>query len=186
MIFTHQLPTLGIDPGQSGAVCFHGNGIFRIWRDLKNLRDIAQAVSGAVSLGPHRAVIEFVSAMPGQGVCSMFSFGRSTGTAFGAFFALTLGEPIYEVAPQRWQAWYRTHFFDLPTGAGSFDSCAVAPRVLTPEMLDQCRKKRGSLDHNACDAALITIWAANQSEEALRDRVSEHFVAPQLPRSRRK
>lgn len=174
-----ELPSVvAVDPGLSGAIFYLGHGgLTTVWRDFKTLRDLARAVRQAKDCCPERTVIEFVSAMPGQGVCSMFSFGRATGAALGAFFAAS-DKPIYEVAPQRWQNWYR-EVIDIPRAAGSFDSTVIAPQVLTAPMLDQCRKKRGSLDHNACDAALIAVWCANQTEEELQDRISEHWKLPE-------
>jgi hypothetical protein len=119
-----------------------------------------------------RVVIEFVHSMPGQGVKSMFTFGRATGAAMGAIMGFSPSLPFYEVSPQKWQNWYRS-YIDIPTGAGSFDSTVIAPKVLTPEMLEKCRKPRGKLDHNVCDAALIAVWGANQLVEDLKP--SEHW-----------
>lgn len=45
--------------------------------------------------------IELVGAMPGQGVCSMFSFGFSTGGLHGACQALDI--PVLTVPPRTWQ-----------------------------------------------------------------------------------
>lgn len=47
-------------------------------------------------------VVEQVWAMPGQGVCSMFKFGRVTGQVIGAL-ELYLDTRVREVAPQTWQ-----------------------------------------------------------------------------------
>jgi crossover junction endodeoxyribonuclease RuvC len=47
------------------------------------------------------ACIEKVSAMPGQGVTSMFSFGMSTGIIHGVLGALQI--PRYMVTPQAWK-----------------------------------------------------------------------------------
>lgn len=172
-------PVIAVDPGSpsSAAVAFlDGMTGLRIYHGFDTLLDIAKGCREAASITFPRArmVIEFVHSMPGQGVCSVFSFGRGTGVAFGALMATHPDWPVYEVTPQAWQNWYR-NFIDIPKAAGSFDSRVIAPQVLTPEMLDQCRKKRGSLDHNACDAALIAVWCANQPVEDLK--VSEHWAA---------
>lgn len=176
-------PTVAVDPGLSGSVALlrYGPGprSLDLWRGFDTLRDLAVAVRlAALSVigNPNvRFIIEQVHAMPGQGVCSMFSFGRGTGTAFGAWMAMWPENPVYEVTPQKWQNWYR-EFIDIPKGAGTFDSTVVAPQVLTPDMLDRCRKVRGSLDHNACDAALMAVYASVQNQEDLK--VSEHWRAP--------
>lgn len=177
---------VGIDPGQSGAVAYiSGTGEMRVWKGLKTLRDIAKAVQHAQEKTPARTAIEFVHSRPGEGVCSVFSFGRSTGTAFGAFF-VSSDMPIYEVPPQTWQNHFRAKLGDIPSGAGTFDSRKIAPRVFTEAMLEHCRFKGGpktdgkfGLDHNACDAALIALWVANLPEEALAGRISEHFLPPE-------
>ena len=49
---------------------------------------------------PDHVWIEKVGAMPGQGVSSMFQFGRSVGTIEGIIAALRL--PISYVTPQKW------------------------------------------------------------------------------------
>ena len=48
-----------------------------------------------------RVVIEHVSAMPGQGVTSMFNFGQSFGILKGICTAMQL--PMYFVRPAKWK-----------------------------------------------------------------------------------
>ena len=48
-----------------------------------------------------RVVIEQVSAMPGQGVTSMFNFGQSFGILKGIFSSMQL--PMYFVRPAKWK-----------------------------------------------------------------------------------
>ena len=48
-----------------------------------------------------RVVIEHVSAMPGQGVTSMFNFGQSFGILKGICNAMQL--PMYFVRPAKWK-----------------------------------------------------------------------------------
>ena len=52
-------------------------------------------------LSPHKAIVEKVGAMPGQGVSSMFSFGRSVGIIEGVLAAKQI--PVTFVTPQSWQ-----------------------------------------------------------------------------------
>lgn len=180
MILFPPTPVIGIDPGQSGAVV-------RIWagddfspreifcrRGFKTLADISLGVESAgMSEAISTYVIEQVSAMPGQGVCSMFSFGRATGAAFGAIFS-GLSETVYEVAPQKWQNYFRAEL-SIPK-KDAFDSCVVAHHLLLPhpEMEKPLCHRRG-LDHNACDAFLIAVWAANHlGTETLLERRSVH------------
>ena len=51
-----------------------------------------------------RVVIEQVSAMPGQGVTSMFNFGQSFGILKGLCSAMEL--PMYFVRPARWKKYF--------------------------------------------------------------------------------
>jgi len=97
-------PTLyvGIDPGASGAVAWIGEdgsfGESALFKDLGSLQSIASG------LHRHRvifAVIEEVSAMPGQGVTSMFSFGEQFGAMQGILAAKEI--PYALVRPQTWR-----------------------------------------------------------------------------------
>ena len=51
-----------------------------------------------------KVVIEQVSAMPGQGVTSMFNFGQSFGILKGICSAMQL--PIYFVRPAKWKKYF--------------------------------------------------------------------------------
>lgn len=147
---------LAIDPGLSGAVCRLADGVLDIRRDFKELPDIARAIQ-ALSPGVMHTVIENVHAMPGQGVCSMFSFGRAAGVADGALALCFPGIVTDSVAPQRWQNYYRAKF-----GIGkeqAFDSRELAIRLF-PGMADIFFKRKK--DHNSADAALMALWKLDQ------------------------
>ena len=51
-----------------------------------------------------RVVIEHVSAMPGQGVTSMFNFGQSFGILKGICTAMQL--PMFFVRPNKWKKYF--------------------------------------------------------------------------------
>ena len=51
-----------------------------------------------------RVIIEQVSAMPGQGVTSMFNFGQSFGILKGMCSAMQL--PMYLIRPAKWKKYY--------------------------------------------------------------------------------
>ena len=51
-----------------------------------------------------KVVIEQVSAMPGQGVTSMFNFGQSFGVLKGICSAMQL--PMYFVRPAKWKKYF--------------------------------------------------------------------------------
>lgn len=57
--------------------------------------------------GPARAYVEKVGAMPGQGVTSMFHFGKSAGYIEGVLKAKNI--PFELVSPQKWKKKYELH-----------------------------------------------------------------------------
>jgi crossover junction endodeoxyribonuclease RuvC len=104
----------GIDPGLSGAVALLDaeTGLvidvfdvptLALSRGGKAKRELdAHALAGA--LGRDRighAFVEFVGAMPGQGVSSVFAFGKAYGIAIGVL--ATLGVPMTFVSPVSWK-----------------------------------------------------------------------------------
>lgn len=156
---------LAIDPGLSGAVALVGRGALRIERDFKELQDIAVAVNQLMSEEPHHVVIELVGARPGQGVVSMFNFGKSTGTAYGAMFASPKFVSVEEVHPLKWQNYFKKTFADKYWGEWNeeeekmkFDSRKLACCIL-PQHLSLFHRKK---DHNSADAALIGLWKLAQ------------------------
>ena len=88
---------IGIDPGISGSICFFENGKILDVIEMPTMIDkkskkqvngsqifneISQRIYNADKHNV-RVVIEQVSAMPGQGVTSMFNFGQSFGILKG-------------------------------------------------------------------------------------------------------
>lgn len=103
---------IGIDPGMSGAIAQFDEGRLRAITDMPvvvikrgkgNKREIAlpQLVAIIRLMAPDHVWLERVGAMPGQGVTSMFSFGRGVGQIEGVLAAL--GVPVSYVAPRTWQ-----------------------------------------------------------------------------------
>jgi crossover junction endodeoxyribonuclease RuvC len=104
----------GIDPGLSGAVAFLDTATgavldiadmptLALSRGGKNKREL-DAHSMARLIAEHRpghAFVELVGAMPGQGVSSVFVFGKSFGVVIGVPAAL--GVPFTLVAPVVWK-----------------------------------------------------------------------------------
>ena len=99
---------IGIDPGISGSICFFEDGNIldvvempTMAEGKKNKRQVNGAqifneISKRVNKAEKqdvRVVIEQVSAMPGQGVTSMFNFGQSFGILKGICSAMQL--PVY-------------------------------------------------------------------------------------------
>ena len=130
-------------------------------RDFKTLGEVARAI---MDLGRHATfgVMEFVSARPGQGVCSMFSFGRSTGVAIGALEAL--GLPYCDVTPQKWQAWVR-RFAGLDAKE-SFVSPQMAQQLALEGYSSLFSRKK---DHNTADAFLMALWASYEALDGVEN-----------------
>lgn len=147
---------LAVDPGLSGAVCLLGNGLLHAKRDFKSLPHLAHSVAHFGPLADY-AVMENVHAMPGQGVCSMFSFGRAAGAADGALAVSLRSEIEVEyVTPQKWQQWYRKEL-GIPKEE-EFDARAIALKLL-PDYSELFRRKK---DHNTADAILLAVWKAHE------------------------
>ena len=96
---------IGIDPGISGAISFYEDGKILDVIDMPSMAEgkkNKRQVNGAqiyneikkrikiVQKGKVCVVIEQVSAMPGQGVTSMFNFGQSFGVIKGICAAMQL------------------------------------------------------------------------------------------------
>jgi crossover junction endodeoxyribonuclease RuvC len=150
----HRGVVVGIDPGVSGAVVRLENGVISAARDFKMRRDITRAVQRLVP-GSDKVIIELVHAMPGEGVCSVWSFGKATGTAFGAVEALRADELI-EVAPQRWQNFFKKVFGIDPKQRFKEITREIAVRLF-PGQAELFKRKK---DHGSADAALIAVWGA--------------------------
>ena len=104
---------IGIDPGASGAIALVVNGVLVSVHDMPTVTVERNKIHSNFTAGndrappdgfllsPHRATVEKVGAMPGQGVSSMFSFGRSVGIIEGVLAAKQI--PVTFVTPQAWQ-----------------------------------------------------------------------------------
>ena len=96
---------IGIDPGKDGGVAMMADGVVlecMVMPDSTN--GIFRLLNGNDSLeffGADLCVLELVHAMPGQGVVSMFSFGKHYGEIIGVLTALSI--PYQLVTPQRWK-----------------------------------------------------------------------------------
>ena len=110
---------IGIDPGISGSICFFEDGKILDVIEMptmnegkKNKRQVNGAqiyneITDRINKSQKqdvRVVIEQVSAMPGQGVTSMFNFGQSFGIIKGICSAMQL--PLYFVRPTKWKKYF--------------------------------------------------------------------------------
>ena len=146
----------GIDPGVSGALSIYEHKKLKEVIDMptmsegkKNKKQINAAqlaleikkrTNGSENVA---VVIEHVSAMPGQGVTSMFNFGQSFGVVKGICSALTL--PIYFIRPVKW----KKHFNLI---GSSKDASRTKAIELFPNFSNEMAKKK---DANKADAILI-------------------------------
>jgi crossover junction endodeoxyribonuclease RuvC len=152
---------IGIDPGISGSICFFENGKIidvvempTMTEGKKNKRQVngAQVYNEILKRINNseknnvRVVIEQVSAMPGQGVTSMFNFGQSFGILKGICSAMQL--PLYFVRPAKWKKYF-----------GLINSEKDASRTKAIEMFpyysSYLSKKK---DSNKADAILIASF----------------------------
>mgnify|MGYP001487854715 FL=1 len=152
---------IGIDPGISGAICFFEKGKVKDIMDMptmsegkKNKKQInGRQIFTEISLRIKSyskeeisVVVEQVSAMPGQGVTSMFNFGQSFGLIKGICFAMEL--PIFYVRPTKWKK-----YFDLINSAK--DASRTKVIEMFPQISHLLSKKK---DANKADAILIASF----------------------------
>ena len=152
---------IGIDPGISGSICFFENGKILDVLEMPTMTDgkknkrqvngsqIYNEISKRITTLEKqsiRVVIEQVSAMPGQGVTSMFNFGQSFGILKGICSAMQLS--MYFIRPTKWKKYF-----------GLINSEKDASRTKAIEMFpyfsSQLSKKK---DSNKADAILIASF----------------------------
>ena len=140
---------LGVDPGATGAIALYGDDCLDVVDygpgAVQFIRDAVAAYS--VNL----CAIELVGAMPGQGVVSMFNFGKNFGWWLGIMDAI--GIPYILVRPQKW-----CKDCQVPPKKDKADKpgLEVARRMFP--MVELGRKK----DHGRADALLLAWWASRQ------------------------
>ena len=155
---------IGIDPGISGAICFFENNSIVEVIDMptmaegkKNKRQvngsqIFNEISTRIKNKDKRdvyVVIEHVSAMPGQGVTSMFNFGQSFGVLKGICSAMRLS--MYFVRPAKWKK-----YFNLIKREK--EASRTKAIEIFPEFSSNLSKKK---DINKADAILIASFFNN-------------------------
>ena len=156
----------GIDPGVSGAIC-----ALRKVNDIevyemptmidgkKNKRQVNGAEVSNIFIkelenlifkdswqSEVKVVVEHVTAMPGQGVTSMFNFGQSFGVIKGICAAMKL--PIYFVRPTKW----KKHFNLIKTNKEASRTKVIE---IYPNISAKLSRKK---DSNKADAILIARY----------------------------
>ena len=146
---------LGFDPGQTGAIAAYDGERIEAVIDMPTMTrlhgkgnqvDPYALTTALIDLCAGReatAVLEAVSAMPGQGVSSTFHFGESVGVVLGVLGALQM--PIRMVTPAKWKK-----------AAGLLGRDKDAARTMAiqhhPEIADQLTRKK---DIGRADAVCI-------------------------------
>ncbi|NDA22185.1 MAG: crossover junction endodeoxyribonuclease [Proteobacteria bacterium] len=149
---------VGIDPGISGAISILREGNISMVVDMPtmtegtkskkqiNAAELANILTKENISHDDRVILENVSAMPGQGVTGMFSFGQSFGVIKGVCAALKL--PVILVRPVKW----KKHFNLLNS-----EKDASRTKVIEtyPYISSELSKKK---DANKADAILIAKY----------------------------
>ncbi len=152
---------IGIDPGISGSICFLQDGKIvdvvempTMTEGKKNKKQVngSQIVNEIsekikeLDKSDIKVVIEQVSAMPGQGVTSMFNFGQSFGILKGICSSMQL--PMYFVRPAKWKK-----YFNLINSEK--DASRTRAIEIFPYFSNQLSRKK---DSNKADAILIASF----------------------------
>ena len=161
---------IGIDPGIAGAICFFSNGNVIDVIDMPSMaegkknkkqvngRQIFNEIKMLKNNFPKEnliVVLEQVSAMPGQGVTSMFNFGQSFGIIKGICSAMEI--PMFFVRPAKWKK-----YFNLINSQK--DASRTRAIEIFPYFSTQLSKKK---DSNKADAILIAsfYYETHQKED---------------------
>ena len=161
---------IGIDPGISGSICFFQDGVIHDAIEMPTMiegKKNKKQVNGSqifneikervkkIDNKDIKVVIEQVSAMPGQGVTSMFNFGQSFGILKGICSSMQL--PMYFVRPAKWKK-----YFNLINSQK--DASRTKAIQIFPYFSSQLSRKK---DSNKADAILIAsfFYETYKSEE---------------------
>lgn len=142
---------MGVDPGVSGAFAFY-------YPDMPAMIAAydAPVVDNTINPSalydlikdhsPDLAVVEHVHAFKGQGVTSMFNFGKSYGTALGVIGALKI--PVVFVTPGKWKK-----HFSLTSDKEKSRALAISTWPLSAHF----RRKK---DNGRAEAALLALYGS--------------------------
>ena len=95
---------VGIDPGQSGGIAvIHGDEVTVRAMPICGKEIDAREIHNLLVFLPERTMVfmEKVHAMPGQGVTSMFTFGKGYGEILGVIKSMDI--PYALITPQAWK-----------------------------------------------------------------------------------
>lgn len=154
--------TIGVDPGMSGAIAIvEKDRLVQVF----DMPTVEMSVNGKAKrrISPEMLVseigmyaqhasavyIERVTAMPGQGVTSMFAFGEALGLVRGVFAGLLVPQTL--VLPQVWK-----RALKVPTGK---DGSRAMAAQLWPLNASEFKRVK---DDGRAEAALIALWGSRQ------------------------
>ena len=155
---------IGIDPGISGAICFFDNGKIidviempTMAEGKKNKKQVngnqlyneLKKYLSEINIDEACVVVEHVTAMPGQGVTSMFNFGQSFGVIKGICSAMQL--PIHFIRPTKWKKYFNL----INTSKDASRSRAIE---LFPKVSEKLKRRK---DSNKADSILIASYYYN-------------------------
>jgi crossover junction endodeoxyribonuclease RuvC len=150
--------TLGIDVGLNGAIALVVDGelisvvdmpTVTLDRNGKAKRQVSvpELVQIVKDFDPTDAFVEKVFAMAGQGVTSVFSFGRSLGVVEGVLTTMKIKTTL--ITPQTWQKGIAV--------TGGKDGSRARAMELFPEQTALFKRVK---DDGRSDAALIALWGS--------------------------
>lgn len=160
--------TLGVDPGQSGAIAILADGEVDGFIDMPvcprrsggqeiNASELAARLRGVLQKHPGAyvvAILEAVAAMPKQGVSSVFRFGESFGVVKGVLASLGIGYVL--VPPQMWKRHLRL------TGCDKDAARTLVIQRFPAAAPSMTRKK----DVGRADALLMAHWGETTEQVA--------------------
>jgi crossover junction endodeoxyribonuclease RuvC len=155
---------IGIDPGLSGAIARYDAAgsldvvdvpTHALVRNGKNKREIdlqetARILDAMAKEAGTQIWIEQVASMPGQGVSSVFAFGKAYGILLG--IAASTFTPIHLVTPSVWKR-------EMGVTASKDGSRAKASSLLPAHSHNWSRVK----DDGRAEATLIALYGARKN-----------------------
>ena len=143
---------IGIDPGKKGAIAWIENGYQAVLPYSNEM--LVQICKEAMEAIEHEqkviVCVEKVGAMPGQGVTSMFNFGKNVGYVEGVLEALKI--PYQLIRPQQWK---KEFSLIKKNKAASIEVCKRLFPDVSLRRTDKCRTD----DDGMAEALLLALYA---------------------------
>ena len=152
----------GVDPGVSGALALvDTDGMSVSLHEMPTLtvkkkREVSPFLLSDIFASEPNApvVLDAVHAMPGQGVTSMFNFGKSYGCILGVVAGMSMR--IQTVTPSKWKK-------DMSVPAGK-DGARARAMELFPSASEYFARKK---DDGKAEASIIAMWGLKFGAEEL-------------------